>query len=53
MKKVEHRKSERFGRVLAAVFEEKIEKRAPSNYFLRVFHFFGGFLAKTVLKFIF
>jgi hypothetical protein len=60
MKKVEHRKSERFGRALAAVFEEKIEKRPPSNYFLQIFHFFGGFFVfrivfyeKTVLKNIF
>jgi hypothetical protein len=43
MKKVEVRKSELFGRALAAVFEEKIKKHTPSNYFSQNFRFFGGF----------
>jgi hypothetical protein len=60
MKKVESVKSARFGRALAAVFEEKIKKHTPSNYFSQIFRFFGGFFVfrivfyeKTVLKNIF
>jgi hypothetical protein len=43
MKKAEGEKSKRLERALALIFEQRIKKRTPSNYFPRVFDFFPGF----------